>query len=269
MVWAHQTIGGRRLIDNRFFLIIAILLSLQLGVSDAFALAAGSSSYALQAGAFGDDASKGNVGVKVNISTHIEDLAASDYDHSFWVGNNLANGAFIQFGYALMKPGYYCLHRGTAREASPCLSQHIESGDARWFWQYWPNINVPEYYYGIGAAYSAGAEGTWHTYAMVLNASTGWNFVLDDRVVDELDVGVVSSRDAVYVAAEVVTASPSAARSFGPVEFSNVSYSDTNGWHQVRSLTAVSGCGLSSANCNVPYVAEVVGPNHIVIINKK
>jgi len=263
--------GRRRLINNHYPLIISIfLLSLLMGVNGLTAQGyaspstASSGSYALQAGALGDDASRGNMGVGANIRTHIENVLMPDYDQSFWVGDNLANGAFIQFGYMLVKAGNYCLHGGPAREALHCQSEHIESGDARWFWQYWPMISVLEYSYGIGPVHSAGTEGTWHTYAMASNSSRGWSFVLDGRVVDEINVDVASSKDAAYVVAEVVTASPSVSRNFGPVEFGNLSYYVPSGWHLVKTLTAVSGCGLN-ANCNVPYVATVIGPNHLLI----
>jgi hypothetical protein len=261
--------GRRRLIDKLLFPIIAVfLLSLLLGVSHVCAqnyvsTLADSSSYALQAGALGDDASRGNMGVGANIRTHIENVPISDYDQSFWVGDNLANGAFIQFGYTLVKAGNYCLHRGPTR-APPCQSEHVDSGDARWFWQYWPKINVPQYYYGVGPAHSAGTEGTWHTYTIASNGSRGWSFVLDGRLMDEINVDVASSKNAAYVVAEVVTASPSATRNFGPVEFSNLTYYTPNEWHPVKTLTAVSGCGLNT-NCNVPYVVTVVGPNHIIV----
>jgi hypothetical protein len=103
---------------------------------------------------------------------------------------------------------------------------------------------------------------------MVHNVLGNWKFVLDDREVDKINVAWTTSRDPAYVVAEVVTTSPSASRSFGPVEFSNLSYYNSNGWHQVGSLTAISGCGLSSTNCGVPYGVTMLGPNHILIATK-
>jgi len=48
--------------------------------------------YALQVGAVGDDASRGNSGMAVRIRTHIYSVSAADYGNSFWVGDVLANG---------------------------------------------------------------------------------------------------------------------------------------------------------------------------------
>src|SRR5208282_4556892 len=61
----------------------------------------------LQVGAWGDDGSKGNKGVSVEIQTHIYSTNEGDFQY-FWVGDNLDNGAFIQFGYEYA-PGDYCL----------------------------------------------------------------------------------------------------------------------------------------------------------------
>jgi hypothetical protein len=65
-------------------------------------------------GAWGDDASKGNMGVSVEIQTNIYPVNTGEYQ-SFWVGDNLDNGAFIQFGF-----------------------QEVPGLNAFWFWQYWP-----------------------------------------------------------------------------------------------------------------------------------
>src|SRR5208337_2446873 len=70
----------------------------------------GSSVYNLQVGAFGDGGSIGNIGVQVEIRTHIYTITAPVLSDAFWVGDNLANGAFIQFGYELQVRGSYCTY---------------------------------------------------------------------------------------------------------------------------------------------------------------
>ena len=220
-----------------FIAMATLIFLLQFGAANA-----STPSFALQAGALGDSASIGNKGVQVSIRTHIVSVTDSDYDYSYWVGDNLADGSFVQFGYTLMKPGHYCM-RITAVKTQCPESEIVRPRDARWFWQYWPKIGVTNYFYGIGPELSAGPEGTWHTYGMIPNESGGWNFVLDDRVVDRVNASPALSKDPAYVVAEVVTSVPSATRSLGSVEFSNLAYYAQTGWHPVTSLTTISSCG--------------------------
>lgn len=68
-----------------------------------------------------------------------------------------------------------------------------------------------------------------------------------------------------FVTAEEVTSLSSASGSLGPVEFRNLESLTQNGWQQVRSLTAISGCGVLSPNCGpIPYGVASLGANDIV-----
>jgi hypothetical protein len=223
--------------------------------------------YSLQVGASGDDASVGNTGVGAEIRTHSYNVVAPDLSNSFWVGDNLQNGAFIQFGYQLFSPGYYCLYGQTVGASTNCLgsSVTIGYGNARWFWQYWPIANVTNFYTGIGPANSAGPDGSWHLYQIWPNVANGWDFVLDGQTVSSNDFQVTKSKDAAYFVAEEVTTSTSASGSLGPVEFRNLTYWTTYGWQQVTSLTAISGCGIFPGLCpSIPYGVSVIGPNDIM-----
>lgn len=224
--------------------------------------------YALQVGAWGDEASKGNMGVGVESLTRVYDVFKPDIVHAFWVGDNLANGAFIQFGYELFGPDYYCLYGETIGDHTNCQgsSEMIESGDARWFWEYWPNSSVADFYGEIGPAGSAGPNGTWHHYQIWPNVANGWNFVLDGQTVWSFNrFQSTTSKDPALVAAEEVTGLPSAGGNLGPVEFRNLEYLTQTGWQQVRSLTAISGCSAISPNCGpIPYGVASLGANDII-----
>jgi len=227
--------------------------------------------YNLQIGAFGDSASTGNVGVQVEIKTHISDVYAPDLGDAFWVGNNLINGAFIQFGYQISSSySPACISGEVTKGQVKCQNspEHIENGDARWFWEYWPNLNVIDFYYGVGDAHSAGSEGSWHLYTIEPNAAEGWNFVLDGRTVANFNnFQYAASKDPAYMVAEEANLSPESTGKLGPVEFRNLQYlgQTDREWHQVRSLIALSGCGAISPNCGtVPYGISVKGPNDIL-----
>ena len=225
--------------------------------------------YNIQVGAWGDDASKGNTGVGAEIRTHIVPLAGQDSGVSFWVGDNLQNGAFIQFGYELSGTGSYCLYGEEIGDSVNCLgsSDTIGLNDARWFWQYYPNANVTDFYYELGPANSAGQEGSWHLYQIWPNVANGWNFVLDGQSVWSFNkFQVIKSEESAYIMAEEVTTAASASGTLGPVEFRNLSYWTQYGWQQVTSLSATTGCGGVNPNCgiSIPYGVTLVGPNDII-----
>jgi hypothetical protein len=86
----------------------------------------------MQVGARGDDASRGALGVRAEIRTHIYDADPMVLDY-FWVGAVLGSGAFVQFGYAL-EPGYYCLKGQLVNNVFKCLGESalLLNSEARW-----------------------------------------------------------------------------------------------------------------------------------------
>jgi len=226
--------------------------------------------YGIQVGAWGDGASKGNMGVGAEIRTSLTPPTGQALAALFWVGDNLQNGAFIQFGYALSRPAYYCLYGETIGYQGNCFgpSDNIGYSDVRWFWEYWPNPAVPDFYYALGPANSTRPDGSWHLYQILPNVDNGWSFVLDGQTVWSFNMFHVSkSKDPAYMVAEEVTRTQSASGILGPVEFRNLSYWDGyKTWQPVRSLSAISGCGGVNPNCSigVPYGVTVLGPNDII-----
>jgi hypothetical protein len=97
---------------------------------------------------------------------------------------------------------------------------YVASSEPRWFWEYWPNSHVTDFYYALGPANSVGPEGAWHTYQILSNGGKGWVFLLDGNSVFSLNTFFFNSvsKDPVYVAAEEVTSSSSASGDLGPVE---------------------------------------------------
>jgi hypothetical protein len=202
-----------------------------------------------QVGAWGDDASRGNLGVSVEIQTHAYDSYPGAFDY-FWVGDSLADGSFVQFGYGI-EPGSYCLKGSTIGGKLTCLGpiEQILTSDARWQWQYWPNRENRDFYYQIGIAGSAGANGTWHEYGIIPDLAGSWAFELDGRIVANSNFQAQKSSDPEYLAAEKVTTPSSPVGNLGPVEFANLSYLTTSGWSPSSSLVSFNNCPLNSS-CN-------------------
>ena len=211
-------------------------------------------------GAWGDDASRGNSGVQTQIQTHIYSSIPGTLNY-FWVGDDLADGSFIQLGYSL-EPGTYCLKGASIGGKFSCsgATERIQSGDARWQWQYWPNRFKSDYYYGIGPSGSAGTNGTWHSYTIVPNPSNSWRFMFDGETVSNSSFLVSQSTDPVFIVAEG-NANVNASTTLGPVKFQQLSYFNGMSWNSVDSLVALSYCGTSVACFANSYGAMAIGPN--------
>jgi len=213
-------------------------------------------------GAWGDDASRNNLGVQAQIETHTYVSPQNSLDY-FWVGDDLSDGAFIQFGFSL-EPGNYCLN-GVVKEANlACTSptERVADGDGRWQWQYWPNRFVPEYYFQIGPQASAGVNGSTHVYTILPGPSSSWSFALDGRVIANTTFALSRSQDPVLVVAE--GSASNVTRSLGPVRFDNISYFNGVKWTQVNSLVALSYCGISVGCAANQYGADSIGADSII-----
>lgn len=227
--------------------------------------------YNLQVGVFGDDGSSGNVGVQVEIRTHLYSIGSPVIDDSFWVGDNLANGAFIQFGYELQLRGSYCTYSVVVVGHSSCQGplSSVGDGDARWFWEFLPNLNDPTTYsFGMEPlSGSIGSEGSWHSYRIIADPQAGWDLVLDGLSVAVVSSPWVKSSQPAYFVAEEVTSAPQASGVLGPVEFRNLAYYKDSVWRGVEALNAISNCGALNPYCGVsiPYGLSVQGPNDIIV----
>jgi hypothetical protein len=142
----------------------------------------------------------------------------------------------------------------------------IPNGDARWFWQYWPDWEGKLGIYSqIGPSMSVGANGTWHRYSIVDSLNQRWSFVLDGRQVALMNATPSESIDKPTVSAEQVT-TESPVR-LGPVEFKNLSYFNSGVWEPVEFLKPVLDCGgFGVGICSTPnpYNVTLLGANDVI-----
>lgn len=213
-------------------------------------------------GAWGDDASRHNFGVKAQIETRTDRTAQNTFSY-FWVGDDLSDGAFIQFGYSL-EPGYHCLRGAVVMGNFTCEgpSESISNSDARWQWQYWPDTSKPDFYFGIGPSASAGLNATFHQYTIRLNSSDMWMFELDGRTVAQTRFPSSPSTDPALVIAE--GSAGNSTQPLGPVRFDALSYFDGARWRKVNSLIAASYCGISVGCVANEYGAVAIGPDSVL-----
>ena len=216
--------------------------------------------YSFQVGVWGDNASRGNTGVGAEIRTRTGLIHHQFSAEAFWVGDNLEDGGFVQFGYVLQPAGNYCVYGVVSNGYPDCVGGLVllRGTEATWFWEYFPNRNVIDTYYaGLGPSGSAGLNGTWHQYVILPNSVDGWDFMLDGRKVSTTSVhSWAVSIDPVYVVAEEVTSFVVSINS-KPFEFRNLTYLKQGGWHQVAEFTALEGCGVTNPTCSVPISFDV------------
>ena len=215
-------------------------------------------------GAWGDDASRNNLGVQAQIETHLYDSLPGTLQY-FWIGDDLSDGSFIQFGYSL-EPGTYCLKGASILGKFTCIgsTELIQSDDARWQWQYWPNRFKSDYYYEIGPSGSAGSNETWHLYTIRPSLSNSWSFTLDGRVVSNSSFSVSHSADPALIIAEG-SVTPNVSTTLGPVKFGHLSYFNGTQWNSVNSLVTLSYCGVSVACFGNSYGATAIGSNLLLV----
>jgi hypothetical protein len=221
--------------------------------------------YSFQVALWGDRDSRGNIGVGAEIRTRTSLIHPPISTEAFWVGDNLEDGAFVQFGYVLQPVGNYCVTSVVLEGHHKCVggSVPLRASEAAWFWEYFPNRNIIDTYYaGLGPSGSAGFNDTWHQYSILPNSVEGWDFMLDGRKVSTASIhSLAVSIDPVYVVAEEVTSL--AARSHSrPIEFRNLIYLKQDGWHHVNSLNVLEGCGVTNPNCSpIPFKTPVRATN--------
>ena len=219
----------------------------------------------LQVGAWGNQDSVGNLGVQAEIQTLSYNVSGPDED-AFWIGSILKNGAFIQFGYLLLSPGYYCLTAHVTANGTACtgVNDDVSPGDVRRFWAYFPNAqNVGEWYYGFGLSNSVGENNTWHLYSILPDNSNNWSFQMDGVSIYTLPFQAVPSASPAHFVAE--KASGPDQQRLGPVEFRNLAYLGTDRqWHSTSSLTPIVGCGQGDTlpcDSAMPYGVAAIGVN--------
>lgn len=213
-------------------------------------------------GAWGDDASRNNLGVEVKIETHAYTAPQNSFNY-FWVGDDLSDGAFIQFGYSL-EPGEHCLRGAVLGGTFTCEgpSEPILGSDARWQWQYWPDRSKSDFYFGIGPAASAGLNATAHEYSISVSSSNAWSFTFDGTTVEQTAFPGSPSVDPALIVAE--GSADNSSQPLGPVRFDGLSYYNDSQWKMVDSLIAASYCGSSVGCVANEYGATATGPDSLI-----
>lgn len=219
--------------------------------------AAPSAQYWFQSGARAGSSASNNNGAGVSIQT-IAPQQLSSGSMAFWVGENFANGAFLQIGYLIEnQSGYYpanCTVGG-------CIgADYISKGDAEWFYEYFLPGQNSTFLGQIGPDGSAGKNGTFNTYSFY-SVGNVWYFLFNGKVLGSINIGTSSSGPFSPVAlAEMANASGRSFVNMKRVIFSNLSVYVHGSFLPVATGYGSIGYGVGSATgVPNPYGVQELG----------
>lgn len=208
--------------------------------------------YWFQFGARGGPTSEFNSGASLTIQT-IAPQAVSTGAPAFWVGEDLANGAFIQVGYLVVNqtasyPSYCSLGLGCTQY------ENINAGQAEWFYEYFPaNYQGSAFLGAIGPAGSVGTNGTMNTYGFYANG-TEWKVLFDGKAVGNVNLGAATSGPHSPVSFGELANATNNGSVVRPVVMSNLSVYNGASFTPVTSAYSYRGFGDGSQQgVIVPY----------------
>lgn len=209
--------------------------------------------YWFQFGVRGGERSTFNNGASVNIQT-ITNQKITSGSSGYWVGENLANGAFIQMGYLIEnQSGIYpsfCTVSGCGGY------QNLTSGAAEWFYEYFPPGFSASFLGEIGPEGSAGQNGTNNNYSFYANGSK-WYFKFNGNVVGSINLGSNTSGQNIPIAFGELANTSNSNSYLKPVVFNNLDFYKNGSFFQVPSGYVYIGYGEGSqTQLSNPYGVE-------------
>jgi hypothetical protein len=210
--------------------------------------------YWFQFGARGGGSSEFNQGASLSIQTVTPQNVITGAP-AFWLGEDLANGAFLQMGYLVVNQSgsypSYCVQSGCTQY------EDVAAGQAEWFYEYFPQHYSGSNFLGaVGPAGSAGGNDTFNTYGFYYNG-TGWNFIFNGNVVGSVDLGSGSSGVHSPVAFGELANASNNKTTINPVIMQNLSVYNNSRFTLVPTGYSYIGFGTGSQeNTLVPYGTE-------------
>ena len=185
-----------------------------------------SAQYWFQFGATGGQAAYQNTGAAASITTAPQP-GVIDGSIGFWVGENLANGAFLQAGYVIENQtgSYpsYCTSTGCSNY------ENLQKGDAEWFYEYFlPGSNSGGFLGKLGPDNSAGINGSVNRYSFY-SSGNNWLIMFNGNTIGNVTLGTGSSGNNAPVAFGELANTTNYNINIAPVAFSNVSFYNSEG----------------------------------------
>lgn len=183
-----------------------------------------------------------NSGASVQIQT-IQPQNISSGSMAFWVGENLANGAFLQIGYTVFNRTGSVPNNCTP---TGCTGrQPVTAGNAEWFYEYFPAGDNSSFFGSIGPDGSAGVNGTFMNYSFYSQGNV-WYFEVNGTVVGSADLGTGASGPYTPTALAEIANTSTASTYMLPVVFANLSAYKYGTFLPVQDAYGIVGYGTGS-----------------------
>ena len=213
--------------------------------------------YWFQSGAIGGISSSRNRGASVLIET-VGQQQPRNGSFGFWVGENLADNAFVQVGYQV--PSTTGLFPTGCSSAGCNGTVLLYAGKPSWFWEYFPSgYNGSAFYGSSGPEGSAGAPGTINNYSFLYSGGM-WRIYFNGERIGEVALGASGSGDNPPIAAAEYANAPSANAEMNAVAFKDLAYYNGTAFRLVPTGYAYIEYGKGSMrSIPNPYGVSEIG----------
>ena len=235
---------------RRFNLIVLLVLCVAV-----FAMHQSFSQYWFQSGAVASSVADFNNGASISIYTEAQSPQYSSY--AFWIGEHLANSAFLQIGYMVSNETGITYDNCTSSGCSSSLT--IQKGIPYWFFEYfYANAPNSSFLGRIGSSYLF--NNSFNNFSFNYSPADGkWHFYVNNNDVGNVNLGSSNSgADTPAGLAEYANASTNTQYMI-PIKFKNMKFYKNNTWNFVTKAYSMISYGYSSETAlSNPYGVQEV-----------
>ncbi|MCL5106160.1 MAG: hypothetical protein M1331_02060 [Candidatus Marsarchaeota archaeon] len=220
-----------------------------------FAVHQSFSQYWFQSGAIAGSAANFNNGASISIYAQAQSPQYSSY--AFWVGEHLANSAFLQIGYMVLNETGLTYDNCTSSGCSSSIT--LQKGTPYWFFEYfYANAPGSSFLGRIGSSHLL--NGSFNNFSFNYSpADSKWHFYVNNNNVGGVNLGSSNSGSNIPAGlAEYANASTNT-QYMTPVKFKNMKFYKNNMWNFVTKAYSVISYGYGSETAlSNPYGVQEI-----------
>ncbi len=220
-----------------------------------FAIHQSFSQYWFQSGAVASSAADFNNGASISIYTQAQSPQYSSY--AFWIGEHLANSAFLQIGYMVSNETGLTYDNCTVSGCSSSIT--LQKGTPYWFFEYfYANTPNSSFLGRIGSSYLF--NNSFNNFSFNYSpVDSNWHFYVNNNFVGGVNLGSSDSgTDTPAGLAEYANASTNT-QYMVPIKFKNMKFYKNNMWNFVTKAYSMISYGYGSeTSLSNPYGVQEV-----------
>jgi hypothetical protein len=220
-----------------------------------FAIHQSFSQFWFQSGAVASSAADFNNGASISIYTQAQSPQYSSY--AFWIGEHLANSAFLQIGYMVSNETGLTYDNCTVSGCSSSIT--LQKGTPYWFFEYfYANTPNSSFLGRIGSSYLF--NNSFNNFSFNYSpVDSNWHFYVNNNFVGGVNLGSSDSgTDTPAGLAEYANASTNT-QYMVPIKFKNMKFYKNNMWNFVTKAYSMISYGYGSeTSLSNPYGVQEV-----------